>query len=410
MTQVKNPPEQPVVFLGQQQQGGGYGKQPGRYDARLTEVGPGTPCGELMRRYWHPVGLSATTTDRPQKVRILGEDLILFRDKKGRPGLLHSRCGHRGTTLYYGRVEEEGIRCCYHGWLFGVDGTCHDQPCEPEGGLHRDKARQPWYPVEERYGLVFAYLGPLDRKPPLPRYDVLEDLGPDEKLEQEGKSFYIGGGTSAEQPLAPYSWLQNFENVVDSFHVVILHSRFSGIQFRDQLAVMPQVEWVPMDHGVAVKSIRELDSQRYRRITQTLLPNVRIVPSIELTPGKGREVAWLVPVDDHHHRSFGVARVGVDEEPVYTRRSRIATHEGKTWWEMSEDEHQRFPDDFEAQSGQGSIPFHSEEHLATTDKGVVMLRRLLAKQIQVVQDGGDPLGAEPGEDRLIVVQAGNYFE
>ena len=156
--------------------GTAYGRKAQSHDPVLTEVGPGTPCGEFMRRYWHPVAVATNVTARTQKVRFLGEDLILFRDRKGRPGLLYPRCMHRGTTLFYGKVEDEGIRCCYHGWLFGVDGTCLDQPCEPEHGLHRDVARQPWYPVEERYGLVFAYMGPPEKKPLLTRWDVLEDV------------------------------------------------------------------------------------------------------------------------------------------------------------------------------------------------------------------------------------------
>ena len=409
MNDTASPRQQPIAFLGKRQQGGGYGKQPGRSDDFLTLVEPGTPCGELMRRYWHPVGISAKVTSDPAKVQILGEDLILFRDGNGRAGLLHEHCAHRGSSLYYGKVEDEGIRCCYHGWLFAVDGACVEQPCEPGGGQHRDKCRQPWYPVEERYGLVFAYMGPLDAMPPLPHYDVLEELGPDEELQQEDKSFYIGGGTTAENPVAPYSWLQNFENVMDPFHVVILHSRFSGVQFRQQMAVMPNVEWELCDHGVMYRSVRQTESGVLTRITQTLLPNVRIVPSIELTPGKGREVAWLVPVDSHHHRSFGVARVPKNEEPLYSRRSRMATHEGKTWWEMSEQEHKQFPDDYEAQSSQGSIPAHSDEHLATSDKGVVMLRRLLTRQIRAIQEGAVPEGTGP-ESQRVIVRAGNYFE
>src|SRR5215831_13577749 len=162
--------------------GGAYGRPPAHSDHELTQVGPGTPCGELMRRYWQPVGLSSEVTHRPANVRILGEDLILFRDRKGRPGLLYPRCMHRGTTLYYGKVEDEGIRCCYHGWLFAVDGQCLDQPCEPNRGLRRDLARQPWYPVQEQYGLVFAYMGPPGKMPVLPRYDILEDLQPGERL------------------------------------------------------------------------------------------------------------------------------------------------------------------------------------------------------------------------------------
>ena len=409
MTEPISSDPQPIRFLGKRQEGGGYGKPPGRSDDFLTRVEAGEPCGELMRRYWHPVGVSTRVTADPQRLRILGEDLILFRDREGRPGLLFEHCAHRGSSLYYGKVEAAGIRCCYHGWLFQVDGICADQPCEPDGGAHRDKCRQPWYPVEERYGLVFAYMGPLDARPPLPRYDVLEDLGPDEELQQEDQSFYIGGGTTPENPVAPYSWLQNFENVMDPFHVVILHSRFSGVQFRAQMAVMPVVEWERQDHGVMYRSVRDTPSGRLTRITQTLMPNVRIVPSIELTPGPGREVAWLVPVDSHHHRSFGVARVSRHEEPLYTRRARKATHEGKTWWEMSEAEHKLFPDDYEAQSSQGSIPKHSDEHLASSDKGVVALRRMLAQQIRAVQDGGHPEGT--GRDAALVrVRAGNYFE
>src|SRR5665213_1488847 len=156
--------------------GTAYGRTAPTHDAMLTEVGPGTPCGEFMRRYWQPAALSSEANATPRQVRLLGEDLILFRDGQGRAGLVHARCAHRGTTLYYGKVEERGIRCCYHGWLFDVEGNCLDQPCEPEGGVHRDKARQPWYPVQELYGIVFAYLGPPEKQPALPRYDILENV------------------------------------------------------------------------------------------------------------------------------------------------------------------------------------------------------------------------------------------
>ena len=154
-------------------EGGAYGRARAQSNALLTEVGPGTPCGEYMRRFWQPVLASERFTSRPREVRILGEDLIAFRDGSGRPGLLYPRCMHRGTSLIYGHVEPDGIRCCYHGWKFAVDGTCIDQPCEPGGGLNRAAARQPWYAVEERYGLVWAYMGPPGKIPALPRWDVL---------------------------------------------------------------------------------------------------------------------------------------------------------------------------------------------------------------------------------------------
>ncbi|MFM9969489.1 MAG: Rieske 2Fe-2S domain-containing protein, partial [Burkholderiales bacterium] len=129
-----------------------YGRPHATFDEELTRTGPGTPCGELLRRYWHPISQSVNVTTTPQNVRVLGEDLILFRDAQGRVGLLHARCAHRGTSLYYGKVDVAGIRCCYHGWQFDVQGRCIDQPCEPEGGKNRNNIRQPWYPLEECYG------------------------------------------------------------------------------------------------------------------------------------------------------------------------------------------------------------------------------------------------------------------
>jgi len=144
--------------------GSAYGLPEPSYDAELVEVGAGTPAGELLRRYWHPVGVSSELADLPVPVRVLGEDLILFRTGQGRPGLVYPRCIHRGTTLRYGKVESNGIRCCYHGWLFDPEGRCLEQPCEPGGGRKLELYRQPWYPLEERYGLVFAYLGPPERR------------------------------------------------------------------------------------------------------------------------------------------------------------------------------------------------------------------------------------------------------
>src|SRR5699024_1063663 len=133
--------------------GNAYGRPPATHDAEITEVGPGTPCGELLRRYWHPIALSENVTTTPQEARLLGEDLILFRDGNGRAGALLPNCVHRGTSLFYGKVDDEGIRCCYHGWKFDVQGHCLDQPCEPGRGKNKDRVRQPWYPVQERYGL-----------------------------------------------------------------------------------------------------------------------------------------------------------------------------------------------------------------------------------------------------------------
>ncbi len=385
-------------------EGTAFGRQPARHDAEITEVGPGTPCGAFMRRYWHPVALSERVGPRPQNVRILGEDLILFRDRQGRAGLLYPRCAHRGTTLYYGRIEQDGIRCCYHGWLFDVEGHCLDQPCEPEGGRARHQVRQPWYPLEERYGLVFAYLGPPDKKPLLPRYDCLETVGPGERIHADGAS--TGGGGDHTVEIVPTNWLNDWENVMDPFHLPILHTTFSGVQFVSEFGIMPQVTWEHADHGMRYIAYRKLDDGReVDRITQVLFPHVRIVPDVRLQAGPAARIGWVLPVDDTHYRLFHAGKV---PENFVQREAR--NYDGRLWSELSEDEHQRFPGDWEAQVGQGPISLHSEENLATSDLGVVRLRRFLRQQIRAVQEGGDPVGvALAPSDPTVKVQAGNYF-
>src|ERR1700733_2506479 len=129
---------------------------------RLTRVGPGTPTGNLLRRYWHPVAGAAEMAGRwTKRVRILGEDLVLFKDRTGKLGLIGEFCPHRRASLAYGIPTDDGIRCAYHGWKFAADGRCLEQPNEPEGSVFRDKINHPGYPVQELGGMVFAYLGPL---------------------------------------------------------------------------------------------------------------------------------------------------------------------------------------------------------------------------------------------------------
>ncbi len=384
--------------------GTAYGRPRPSYKQDLTEVGPGTPMGELLRRYWHPVGLCADAGNTPRQLRVLGEDLILFRDKSGRPGLVYPHCAHRGASLYYGRVEERGIRCCYHGWLFDVQGHCLEQPCEPEGGRVREKMRQPWYPVQELYGLVWAYMGPVDKKPMLPRYECLETLTEGEFLEADDNS--IGGGGPK---IIPCNWLQHYENLVDPFHVVILHSTFSGTQFVEQMAVMPQVEWDVAEHSVRTLSTRTLaDGKTLRRISQAALPTLRVIPSPRVGRyGMVESLGWVLPIDDHSFRIYVVGRVREHGELV-KMRSRLG---GKLWEELSAEEHRQFPGDYEAQVSQGKIAWHSEEHLATSDKGIAMLRRLLRQQLDALAQGHDPAGVsfDPAASP-VHFSAGNFLE
>ena len=361
--------------------GTAYGRRPGTTNRDLTDTAPGTRMGALLRRYWHPVGLSSDATARPKVIRALGEDLILFRDGKGRPGLLYPRCAHRGTTLYYGKVEERGIRCCYHGWLFDVEGRCLEQPCEPENGRHRDKTRQPWYPVEERYGLIFAYMGPPEKKPALPRWDVLEDCEADEMIAADD---HIQSGPK----LIPCSWTHHFDNVPDHFHVPILHGSNSGTQFVELMSRMPQITWERTEHGVKTMSRRKLDDGKtLLRIVEGVLPTMRLVPDPGISRyGKSESMSWLLPVDDTHHMLYAA----VKRKPGWTRA--FTRPGGMGWDEMTESQHQQYPDDFEAQTGQGAMTLHSEEHLVTTDQGLVMLRRLLLQQVDAVAEGKDPIG------------------
>jgi nitrite reductase/ring-hydroxylating ferredoxin subunit len=383
--------------------GTAYGRPKPSYRSELVEVGAGTPMGELMRRYWHPIGLAGDANDTPRKVRVLGEDLILFRDGQGRPGLLYPHCAHRGTSLYYGKVDERGIRCCYHGWLYDVQGRCLEQPCEPEGGRARDRRRQPWYPVQEQYGLIWAYMGPPEKKPVLPRYACLEELDEGEFLEADDSS--IGGGGPV---VIPCNWLQHYENLVDPFHVVILHSSFSGTQFVKEMAVMPEVHWEVQPLSVRTVSMRTLpDGRRLKRISEAGLPTLRVIPSPRLGRfGRVESLGWVLPIDDHSFRIYVVGRV---REAGELRRMRTRMN-GKLWEEMSEEEHRLYPNDVEAMVGQGVIAKHSEEHLATSDKGIVMLRRLLQAQLQALAEGRDPAGVNfDPEAPPVVFTAGNWL-
>jgi nitrite reductase/ring-hydroxylating ferredoxin subunit len=378
-----------------------YGSTRPTHDAELTEVGRGTPTGELLRRYWHPVGLATDAGATPRLVRVLGEDLVLFRDGQDRVGLLHPRCAHRGASLVYGRVEQRGIRCCYHGWLYDVEGQCLEQPCEPHGGrAGHDRFRQPGYPITERYGLLFAYLGPPERRPVLPRYNVLDNLGPGEILEADDSS--IGGGGPV---IVPCNWLQHFENVMDPFHVPILHGSFSGDQFNQQMSLMPSAEFYETARGILCHSKRVLpDGKVYLRISEAILPTVRAVANPR-SDGTAlcSLLGWVLPIDDTSFRIYSAGRV-TEHGALARIRSRI---QGKLWQELTEAEHREFPGDYEAQVSQGAITLYSEEHLVSSDKGVALLRRQLRGQVATVAAGKDPLGtAFDDAQALVTVEAG----
>jgi len=394
-------------------QGTAYGRGEQHPDADLTQVGPGTPMGELMRRYWQPVLASRNVTSRPREVRILGEDLIIFRDGEGQPGLLYPRCMHRGTSLFWGHVEQDGIRCCYHGWKFDVEGNCIEQPCEPNPKACRPEHRQPWYPVRERYGLVWAYLGPPEKMPVLPHFDSMEPL-------EEGESYIaldnsLGAHGDYNGPeVVPYSWLHMNDNVMDPFHVQVLHTTFSGTQFVREFEVMPTCSFDEIEGGVTYTAHRNLDDGReVDRVSTWIMPNVMCVPDVAMRPGRPNGIGFSVPVDDTHSRilmAFRLARPSGGEDGERITRG-LEIENFKPWHKRTVEERQDQPGDYEAQAGQGPISLHSEEHLVTSDKGIGLQRRMLRRAMETVAAGGDPPGVAFDEAQATIhLPSGNYYK
>ena len=395
------------------QDGRAYGRRDATSDSVLTQVGPGTPGGELFRRYWLPIAISAEATTTPREIRRLGETLILFRTTDGQPGLLYPRCMHRGTSLFYGKVEEGGIRCCYHGWKYDTQGRCLDQPCEPDRGARsKQHVRQPWYPVIEKYGAIFAYMGPAEHQPAFPRYSIFENLSDS----QEVVSFYPSANGELGPDPTDFNWFQFWENNVDTFHVPILHAAISGQQFKDdKMKLLPTLEWYKGKSGASVVA----DSRRkvpgmntvYRRLAEALLPNGAALPPFK-GDGPGTEIHFAVPLDDTHHTILQIERVDKQNPVRFDAREAIGFGpEKKLWIEMTAGERQHFPSDYEAQRGQGQITLHSEEHLGRTDIGLVMLRRLFKEQCDIVAKGGNPVGVAFTErDALFPVMSASALE
>ncbi|MGH8055994.1 MAG: Rieske 2Fe-2S domain-containing protein, partial [Candidatus Entotheonellia bacterium] len=198
-------------------------------DEELTHVGPGTPCGEYLRRFWQPVALSKNVQERPLRVRILGEDLVVFRDKSGQVGCLELHCPHRGTSLEFGLIAEKGIRCCYHAWQIDVDGRILDTPGEPADSMLKDRLCHGAYPIHEYQGMVFAYMGPPDKRPAFPILDTYHQPGC--RMVPLIQHFY------------PCNWLQIQENVMDPAHLEFLHT-ITGSHFPDELRMHSVLDWM----------------------------------------------------------------------------------------------------------------------------------------------------------------------
>jgi len=389
--------------------GSGYGRiaNAPKEDELLTHVDFGTPMGELFRRYWQPIAVSSELTDLPKRIRILCEDLVVFRDAKGRVGLLGAHCIHRGTSLEYGRIEAEGIRCCYHGWLYDTEGRCLEQPAEPARSTYKDEVRQPWYPTHEYGGLVFAYMGPPDKKPEFPIFDIWL---------QEGATLY-GYRNVSRGVVADCNWLQIQENATDPFHTFFLHSTISGLQFTPAYAAKPSVKFQRTPYSVQYARDAVLpNGNRWLRVGENFCPNARSLPpqtetGEEAGLHRGRFIGWWVPVDNTHTIGFQLETLfntkDKQDESVWATASPGRSNSKQRPARTYEDT-QRRPDDCEAQVSQGPIAVHALEHLATSDGGVVLVRRMLREALQAIERGEDPPNVKrDANDRIIKVAARN---
>jgi len=384
-------------------------------NALMTRVGPGTPAGKLMRLYWQPAALSDELAgERPVKaVKLLGQDFVLFRDEQGRLGLLDRDCPHRGADLAMGRLEDGGLRCPFHGWLFDTSGQCLETPAEPEGSRLCTRIRQQSYPVVERSGIIFAYLGP-EPVPAFPALDCFE--APDSHV------FAFKG-------LLECNWLQALEVGIDPAHASYLHRFFEdedpgaayGKQFRAASAGSdmpmtrvlreygrPQIEVERTPWGMRLTALRHLDeAHTHVRVTNQLFPHAFVIPmSAEMTITQ-----WHLPVDDvtcYWFAIFTSFSSPVDKQQMRDQRLALYTlpdyrprlnKSNNYGFDAAEQRSQTYTGmghdinvhDQWAVESQGPIQDRTREHLGTSDKGIALYRRILLEAIDQAGRGERPL-------------------
>ncbi len=364
----------------------------------LTRTGPGTPGGALLRSYWQPVALAAELPigGPPLPVRIMSEDLVLFRDDSGEFGLLGIHCSHRGADLSYGRLEDGGLRCIYHGWLYDRHGRCLEQPGEPSGSTFHERIRQQAYPCREVGGLILTYMGPGD-PPPVPQYEFL--VAPEE--------YRI-----ANKDLKACNYLQGNEGNIDPQHLGILHWTASAppdstvaLHARNPKMV---IETEETDFGVRLYHLVPLDADtNYVKITNFVLPNLATFEGAVIGDVDGFGVNWHVPIDDTHHWGFTLwfdrrtplakARV-LQARASATNFQRVRTKANRYLQDRDEMKSQNFSGLGTAFGDQDAcviepmpIQDRTREQLGSNDRAIIAARHMLLREIQRIQaHGGRP--------------------
>lgn len=390
-----------------------YGRSVPPETIELTHVESGSPMGELLRRYWQPLCTSDEVRDLPKRVRILCEDLVVFRTASGDVGCLELHCSHRGTSLEYGRIEENGIRCCYHGWLYAPSGLVTEMPCEPAGYCERRNIEHPAYPVREIGGLIFAYMGPPGTEPQFPMFDVIDRPGVVLRGMRIWEDYAIGY-------VRDCNWLQHYENIMDPYHVLMLHQNISGDQFESAMMLgTTSIAFEDTPLGIRYKMEKELpNGNRYIRCSECVLPNIALIPNIRESGDAPKfeercsDLTWVVPIDNEHVTALSMVAWPLENgAPRHDWRpdtDTVSDARPGSFTARPYEQKQRRPDDLEAQESQRPIAVHKLEHLVSSDTGVARLRKLLRLQLQAIDEGRDPINVVRDESRNHRIETSAY--
>ncbi|MBV8719170.1 MAG: Rieske 2Fe-2S domain-containing protein [Chloroflexi bacterium] len=374
----------------------------------LTRVGPATPMGRLFRRFWLPALMPSELPQAdcdPVRVRLLGEDLIAFRDTNGKPGFIQNNCPHRGASLFFGRNEEGGLRCVYHGWKFAVDGTCVDMPNEPAESDFKHRVRATAYPGADWGGMIWIYMGPPDLTPSLPELEWC--LVPDEHR-------------VLQRWIHETNYAQAAEGDIDTSHISFLHRRaipgVAGLEAAPDLA--PKLMVKETDYGFVYGGRRQAENRTFHwRLTQWMLPFYSIIPGTYPLTGHA-----YVPIDDEHTSVVGYRyhpeRPLSAEEQAQVRNGLLAVPrvDRYTLYPVANRQNDYLIDrqmqktvnytgirgiseqDMAMTQSMGPIYDRSQEHLGTSDVAVIAMRRLLLRLAANLEDGlPGPYAAYHGE-------------
>jgi 5,5'-dehydrodivanillate O-demethylase len=336
----------------------------------LTSVGPGTPMGELLRRYWHPVGCSEFTTTKPQRIKVLGEELMIYRGESGKAVLTQLRCAHRSLAMDYGRVEGDSIRCPYHGWLYDATGQCTDQPAEPKGSAFKEKVQITAYPTQEVSGLIFAYMGPQPA-PLLPLYDVLR---------------MTDGVKGVQVRNVNANWLNGVENILDISHLAWLHGyTFPGYGGKDI-----DYHWDRKPYGIDnVMLVDGRNEDEHKSCYAFPTVNRFSAPPVDGSDELILSMIFRVPMDDESMLQYFV-RFYPSDKPVFkswkgwVKLGEYKPLEGD-WWGIDVSDQDRM-----AVEQQGIIADRPNEHLGVSDGGIIMMRRMMKESLALIEEGKDP--------------------